>query len=87
MTLPAFDPGASGVKVSDDERVVIAEFLVGYGVLWLALTAMTESPNTARLAAALAGAVALGATFLYLREAVGNLGLGGTSTMPTERKE
>ena len=76
---PALDPGPAGAKVSDEERTVIAEFLVGYAVLWLALTAMTESPNTAKLGAALAGAVALGATFLYLREAAGNLGLGAAT--------
>ena len=77
--VPAFDPGPAGGKVSDEERKIIGEFIVGWAARWLVLTAMTENPNTAKLAAALAGAVALGATFLYLREAAGNLGLGAAT--------
>lgn len=63
------------------ERAVVVEFLVGYAVLWLALTAMTEVDASSGAAAALAVAIASGASILYLADAASNLGLSGSPTL------
>lgn len=73
--LPAFAPP---VREGTSEGQVVTAFLVGYAVLWVTLTAMTESPRTSGLAAALASAVAVSATVLYAATAAENLGISAS---------
>lgn len=61
--------------VDQDEQKVIAEFLVGYGVLWVVLVAGSEFETTRDLSAAFALTLAVGATVLLLVDAAQNLGL------------
>ena len=69
-------PGLIPQTVDASETAVIFKFAIGYAGLWLILTAATESDVTADAGAALAVAIALTASFLYLPKAVSNLGLG-----------
>lgn len=74
---------SAGPILSDSERNVVVEFIVGYAVLWLALTALTESDATAPVGAALAVAIASSASVLFLADAIGNLGLAGDTGAPS----
>jgi hypothetical protein len=57
------------------EKQVVVQFLVGYALLWIVLTAGAENDTTADAAAALAVSIAFAATLLYFASAAQNLGV------------
>lgn len=75
MSVPALTKPKRTQAEATAEVETFGKFIVGYAVLWFALTAMSESPKTAPLASAFALAIAGVATVYYLPEAVKNLGL------------